>query len=82
MPTYPEGTRQWAEARIAKYKAEIAQNPYCESCETADYVEYRMHRKFIIDEAQWLLDQEDTPEGTPTYSPAELEAAGQGVIEL
>lgn len=22
------------------------------------------------------------PEGTPTYSPAELEAAGQGVIEL
>ena len=53
MPSYPKGTRQWAEARMAELQPKLTQN----SWEDALY-----------------------PDGAPTYSREELEAAGQEVM--
>ncbi|TXH58428.1 MAG: hypothetical protein E6Q97_02195 [Desulfurellales bacterium] len=66
MPSYPKGTRQWAEARLAKL-FEIG--PESEAFERT------MDEFLSLREG---LDGGVFPEGTPTYSADELEAAGQG----
>lgn len=68
MPTYPKGTRQWAEQRLK----EITFDPVTQEA------------KFLETQDEWsrLTEalEKGLPEGTPTYTKEELEAAGQGVL--
>lgn len=70
MPTYTFQSRQWLEAEMQSI--ERRDGKYIEMTETELNDEYVRLSKMLV----------TAPEGTPTYSPAELEAAGQGVIEL
>ena len=63
MPEFEEGTRQWAEARLLTLETMQAEG-YCASREQ--------------DIAELMEELPRLPEGTPTYSREELEAAGQG----
>lgn len=67
MPTYPKGTRQWAEELLKE----------CASRRWTHFADYESERDFLIESLERGL-----PDGAPTYSPAELEAAGQLRIEL
>jgi hypothetical protein len=70
MPTYTFQSRQWIEAEMRSI--ERRDGKYIEMTETE-----------LNDEYVRLMNMLPyAPEGAPTYSPAELEAAGQGVIEL
>ena len=73
MPEFEEGTRQWAEARMAK----LASVEF-DTSRDHDPVYVAKIAK-MAQEYQDLADSLDSlPEGTPTYSREELEAAGQG----
>lgn len=65
MPSYPKGTRQWAEAQLLMLETMQAED-YCPSRD-ADIHD-------LMEELGSL------PDGAPAYSRAELEAAGQEVM--
>jgi DNA repair exonuclease SbcCD ATPase subunit len=92
MPTYPEGTYEWALARIEELKSEsaalISRLLVLEESTTSqdareELAQLEAELDNIADEIEELDDQLGSlPHGEPSYSREELEEAGQMVLDV